>query len=325
MRKGIVILFLSTLGCVSFFKPGGGHDSQPLNIQNLNLFNQRIPSRLSELNWAGDWIFRRERLNLIDQELRSFKPDLFVFQEIMQRRGSPTESDENILRAGSLAGYKFSSASIKEYQDTRENEKLGVGITLPLSFDEKIEKGVWPIGDDGAMSAHAVKFGKQNMVVFSLKMSAAVEKSHLWFRFIRDKARDYIKKNKLCYKRVVLAGFIPVRAESEAFQSFMTSMNLKDVASETCGVSCNTAHPSNELYMSTSKKIQPARYDRILVSNDAIVYSGRVNFRRSQPISAYSKKYGIDRLFSAVRYGWASQVLLPRCSEDELDAFSGLW
>jgi hypothetical protein len=76
------------------------YDERSFSILNLNLFNQRTPSTLSRKNWKGDWLFRRERLELIDEQLRISRPDIVVFQELLTRRGSPSESDINILNFG---------------------------------------------------------------------------------------------------------------------------------------------------------------------------------------------------------------------------------
>src|SRR5690606_23224324 len=93
----VLLLAFSASSCVTgWFGGGSGFDSRPLSIQTLALYNQRTSSRLSKRAWKGDWIFRRDRLELIDGELRNVRPDILAMLEVMERKSNPSESDKGI-------------------------------------------------------------------------------------------------------------------------------------------------------------------------------------------------------------------------------------
>ena len=103
-----------------------GADGQPLN--------QRVPSRLAKKAWKGDWIFRRDRLELVDQGLRNSKPDLLLLQEALARVGSAAESDLAILSAGAIADYDWRQLKVEEYPDTQEVESMAVAAAPPCGW-----------------------------------------------------------------------------------------------------------------------------------------------------------------------------------------------
>jgi hypothetical protein len=112
------------------------YDSHKIKVQVLSLFNQRTASRLSTKSWKGDWLFRRERLSLIDKELGESKPDLIVFQELIKRDSNSFESDMGILSANALKGYKWKLSKKEVYTDTGEEEYLGLAVSSSMQFQK---------------------------------------------------------------------------------------------------------------------------------------------------------------------------------------------
>ncbi|RZA10050.1 MAG: hypothetical protein EOP10_35410 [Proteobacteria bacterium] len=109
-------------------------DERSFSVLNLNLFNQRTPSSMSAKSWKGDWLFRRERLDLVDEQLRISRPDIVAFQEALTRQDSPSESDMNILSAGALEGYEWDASLVQTYRDTQEMQYHAVAVGLPVKL-----------------------------------------------------------------------------------------------------------------------------------------------------------------------------------------------
>lgn len=317
---GLVVTLTMALlvGCVTGWITGGGIDSRVLNVQTLSLFNQRINSKLKDQSWLGDWIFRRERLALIDDDLRDSKPDLLILQEVLSRNGSPSESDENILAAGALQGYEFESLKIQEYEDTREFEELAVAASLPLKitpFRNPNLRRLWNLGIDGFMSVHMVSNEDQDISVFNVKMPSKVEDRGVWYQFMQEQIYQHLKAGGFCPERLIIAGFMPVDVDQIRFKEFLTRLQVKDVAEEACRITsaCNTLSPTNEILLATMGSEEPSRTDRILVNSEAYVFSTARSFIQSTPASSYTKSFGLTRLWAARRFGWGASVRIPRC------------
>ena len=312
--------------CVLFpFKSEASYDSKTINIQSINLFNQRDLSSASKGNWRGDWLFRRLRLSVIDQELRSSKPDILVFQEGMERLGSPSESDEAILSAGALQGYDWQKTEIRTYDDTQESESMGVAVGLPLKLKELLgTRNSWVLGNDGYMTVNVITLESQPIVIFNVQMPPKIGRKYLWYTFIQERVSDFVRTGKFCPKRVIIAGYMPTEQGAQRFQSFKDALRLKDTGDEFCNVAseCYTASPENELYLAVSESILSGQVDKILVHQNALVFSGSRNLSTPHENLDYISRYSLHKLWPGKRYGWTASIRLPRCTDSEISSLS---
>ncbi|MDA9951302.1 hypothetical protein N9D31_01880 [Oligoflexaceae bacterium] len=310
-------LALTQMSCVLFSGSGGAsYDSKTVNVQTFNLFNQRDLSTVGSGNWRGDWFFRRQRLELIDKELRASKPDLLIYQETMDRLGSPSESDEAILSAGSLQGYQWRKTELKRFDDTDEVESMGVAAGLPLKMSEKTDfRKSWVLGNDGFMIVDVVDLEDQPIIVFNVQMPPKIGRKYLWYTFIQERVSDFVASGNYCSKRVVIAGYMPTEQGAQRFQSFKESLQLKDSSEEFCNVAseCYTATPENGLYLAATESVLSGQVDKILVHKTALVYSSSRNMTSSKEFSESQQTYGLKRIWASKRFGWTSSIRLPRC------------
>jgi endonuclease/exonuclease/phosphatase family metal-dependent hydrolase len=200
-----MVLAIWSLGCVDeILSRRLGSDSRFITIQTLSLFNQREPSRLAKVSWKGDWVFRRERLELIDRELRNIKPDLLILQEAMSKMESPSESDRNILLAGALNEYDWHMRVTKEYEDSQEVESMAVAAGLPLRIDRAktlSRRELWDIGDEGFLVATTIDVDGTPLTVFNVQMPYSENNRDLWYLFIKDRILERIKEEGTCPRR----------------------------------------------------------------------------------------------------------------------------
>lgn len=318
-------LFLS--GCIAdIFSRSAGFDTRPITVQTLSFFNQRIASRLVKRSWRGDWVFRRDRLELIDQGLRAGKPDLLLIQEMMERQGSRSESDTRILEAGVLADYEWKKFKTAEYEDTKENQYVAMSIALPLRFTElelKNKKEDWPeyfpLGRDGYVMFATIDYEDQPLTVANVNLPQLTDETN-WFQLIEDRALARMKKYHSCPKRLVVGGYIPGDITARNYKNFVDNLQLIDTASGFCQVEskCFTATPINELFMATVGDESPARVDRIFAHRTAFVAVSARNFEQTEAKTGYAKDFGLSRLWATQRFGWYTSLRLPRCNRDEL-------
>jgi hypothetical protein len=316
----IVILLISGIiyGCVSWFRPTISFDSRSLSIQTLSLFDQRetVPGKVS---WAGDWIMRRERLDLIDQELRNEKPDILIFQSMMSRKGSPSESDRLILQAGSLRGYEATVDTVSQFDDTLEEESMAIFASSPLRIDPSSseKRQLWGIGADGYLSATVLRTEDDPVVVFNVQMPSRIGRKFLWYTFIHQRISEFLQAGGFCRERIIVAGYLPADQGAVRFQTFLQDLELKDTSLGFCTIAntCFTGTPSNELFVVTNPDEPGAQLDRILVNAKSSVLAAGRNITASQPSSAYFKRYGLSRVWAVQRFGWRATVRLPKCSK----------
>jgi hypothetical protein len=315
-------VFLATsiisTSCVSWFQPTISYDTRPITLQSLSVFDQRQVSSESKLNWSGDWILRRERLDLIDQELRNDRPDIIILQDLMSRRGSPSESDELILKAGSLRGFESITDIVKQYDDSQEDEGMSVMVATPLKLTNRVEnqRYVWGIGADGYLTATVVEHETQPVVIFNVEMPSKIGRKFLWYTFIEERISEFMKQGGYCNERLIIAGYLPADQGAVRFQNFLKDLSLRDSGIGFCAVagSCFTGTPTNELFVLTNPDEPGAQFDRILVNAQSMVLSASRNIVASEQASAYSRQYGLARLWAVQRFGWHATVRLPRCS-----------
>lgn len=273
---------------------------------------------MSQENWKGDWLFRRERLEAIDNELRTSKPDLVLMQGVLSKKGSPSESDENILEMGALNGYQWSRSLLNLYEDTQEEVFHAVAAGLPLRISRESDEiaKVWAIGIDGFLSVTLVEMDEQPIYVFNLEMPSGSETVDLWYRFVGERVREVLDKNPDCSDRVVIAGYIPGGPGWKAYQDMLRDLGLKDASLGYCEIAsdCFTATPLNDIYMAAVGGKSPSQVDRILVNSNAVVLAGGRVFAEPIPQSRYAKKYGLNQSWPSQRFGWSTTLRLPHCS-----------
>lgn len=319
--KALLLLTLFA-GCLTqLFSQSAGFDGRPLSIQTVSLFNQRTASRLATKSWKGDWIFRRFRLELVDRELRSIRPDLFLVQESMERQGSTSESDQAILRAGVLQDYEWRRKIVRQYDDTREAESIGAAVALPLKFLSSEAEGdgafeSWQLGASGELVIFSADYEAQPITVAVSNIAVNVPASQ-WLPLVREKILSRLKRFGHCNKRVILAGSLPGDTEAPGFRDFLEQMQLKDSASGYCQVAsnCFTATPVNDIFLATIGDESPQISDRLLFPRSAYVSTSTRSFASPDAENTYGAQFGLKKLWPTQRFGWASAVRLARCDD----------
>ena len=322
--SAIITLFSALfLGCVGFFDLGSGYDKRALTVETLSLFNQRQTSRLAKRSWAGDWIFRRARLELIDSSLRNLKPDILILQEVLAKRGATAESDQAILTAGSLANYAWRLDEVEDYPDTQEEEHMAFALALPHKFAsiDGDTRQTWNMGTGGYLAAATVEYEGQPVDVFNVKLPDKSEGYQIWYNFIQERILERLRIFRHCSQRVILAGLMPGSEDNPKYQELLREARLKDTAAGFCQIPsrCYTATPSNEIFMATEGDQSPSRMDRVLVSDTAYVYTGARAFDEADTVSRFTKEFGLNQLWPTQRFGWMTQVRLGRCSKSDME------
>lgn len=298
-------------------QPGLRFDERSFSVMNINLFDQRVPSSLAKKNWKGDWLFRRERLELVDDQLRVTRPDIVVFQEMLTRRDSPSESDINILSAGALEGYQWDAELIQSYEDTQEMQfnAVAVGLPIKLQTTEALAKSFWPIGTEGYMTYSLMVLDQTPLVVVNLSMPKTAQKADFWYHSVRVELREVLKRLGVCEERLIVSGHMPGGSVWPGYTEFLKEFRLKDTATGFCEAAsdCLTTSTQNDLFMATSQGQAPAHSERVLVHEDALIMSSNTVLQKMREKSVYGPSYGIHRLWASPVFGWQAQLRLPQC------------
>ncbi len=321
LNWGLAALVLLLNSCALFgIRSSERYDERSFSILNLNLFNQRSPSTLGNRNWKGDWLFRRERLELIDEQLRISRPDIVVFQELLTRRGSPSESDINILSYGALEGYEWDAEMVSFYKDTQEMQyqAAAVGLPVKLASSDKLEKKFWPIGIDGFMNYTLLELDQQPILLINLSMPMGAQRVDHWYKFVRAEIKGLLEQLNICKQRLVIAGYMPGGAVWTGFTDFADEFELKDTASGFCEAAsdCLTSSAQNDLFMATSQGQSPSHSERIMVHRDTLVSFSNVVMNKMKDKTVYGTSYGLQRLWASRVYGWLSELRLQHCARN---------
>lgn len=325
LPRFMIFLPLLLVSCVdAIVGTSSDYDSRPLTVQSFSLFDQKTPSKYSRQSWNGDWVVRRDRLELIDLVLRNTKPEIAIIQEAMARRGNTAESDRGILLAGALADFTWTEKVVREFNDTHEQQSLAVVSALSLRVLEDRDptaRDSWQIGTDGFMTATTLDFDGEPIAVFNVQMPSKLGQNHLWYTFIEDQVVARVKRLGICRNRVLIGGYLPSDQDSRRFADFMRRLQLRDSSTGFCQVAskCHTATSINEIFMATIGDETPGQVDRILLHQSAIVYNAGRTFDNSDPNNRNIKNFGISRLWATQRFGWVAQIRLAKCRGAAID------
>ncbi len=315
----LVYIAVKLSGCTSLSVGSGSFDRRPVSIVSFDLFNQRAEPD-SKNSWRGDWLFRRERLLLIDRYLRDRKPDLLLLQGVLSRIGSYTENDLKIVGQGGLEGYDFDSIPIAEYPDTGELESLAVAVGLPLqlvTLPASLTR-MWKFNNGGILAMFLVELGEREIAIFSLRTPEDSSKFAEFIQKVDLTIDGSIKRYGLCPSRVLLYGYFSLPADQTIFRDFLDRYSLQSISEGYCEIvsDCYTASPSNEIFNATSKGGAPAQLDFIYVSRYSRVNKARVILNKPEENSDFYKAYGQEKLWPTERFGWLTQVQFSRCQQD---------
>ena len=316
---GLTFSLVSVLqGCIhQKLMPAETFDSRPLLVQTLSLFDQRQQPTLRETSWKGDWIFRRQRLEMVDAGLRATKPDLLLLQDVLAKIGSPVEDDERILSAGALKDYTWQSTAVGSFSDTNETYHMATAAGIALRFGALPPTRHWVMGRDGYLQASQVIFEGSVVAILNVQMPKDSQATSLWARFIGERARAWVKEVGGCQERLIVGGYMPGSHGGQRYEDLQDQLMLKEAAVGYCQIAskCHTATPVNDIYSATEGGGNPERQDRIFVPKSAYIYSSVRNFDAGKSADRYLQRYGLLKLWPTRRFGWLAGVRLPRCSK----------
>ncbi len=306
------------LSCVlsNFFKTFS-YDSRTLHLSILSLFNQATKSKVEGQNWRGDWVFRRERLALIDKELRQSRPDLILFQEALAKRDSEFDSDHSILKAGALLGYDWQELLSKEHTDQAEIETTALASVVPLVVRpiNRLRQEVLHFGKIGTLSVFSVTLDKQELLLFAVDSLRDPDSLGEWFGFLSSQMEGLIKENRLCNRRIIVLGYMPNDVDNPEYQKWLDSFQLVDTSAGFCDQeeACFTFSMENEIYQATIRDSYQDRSHRILVHKSALVYEAKREFDQAEEGEPRFASLGQKKIWASRYFGWGASVRFARC------------
>lgn len=292
------------------------YDQKILVFRTYNLFNQRIPPNHTNLNWKGDWIFRRERLELIDRELRLSRPDVLLFQQMLTKDENSFESDQNILAEGSLSGYEWSTQPVVNHEDTSETESHGLVYSLPLRLvPQGNEKGSIKIFPGESKVTHNVlAFENEPITIFNIEIKRVTENL---FAEIAQYIFDLVNKKELCLERVLIGGYFGETSPRKIIDAFQKYFPIKNVSTGFCEIEikCYTSTPFNELFLVTTNINSSYQSDYFFTHNKTIIFTSNIVFEKGSSIKDLDNKYGMSKFWGSRTFGLETGVKLKKCRQ----------
>lgn len=293
----------------------GGVAREQVTIQVAPLFlqeNQKDPS----INWQGDWIFRRKRLDLLDQQLATSKPDVIVFQDLIYRAYSPSESEQNLLSAGSLANYSWHVAKTGYLESSEETIASGVAAALPSRIDfakTMSSKEVWEI--EGGAKVVYTQVKTENGSIALLSVNAFGASGKLSYASLQEVFSEISMLSAVCPERIVLTGDLPQDRVYGLDEEFMRSNALKDAAVGFCDEVdlCYTESRQNPVARLLGGLVNSDRNIRVLLHSDVKVISSGRNLDKKSTVDTEVKFYGLDAYTVSDKYGWLVVASFPIC------------
>lgn len=291
-------------------------DGRPLTILTIDLFNQR-PSRFSKgPSLQGDWLFRRKRLQLIDAGLIEVRPDIIAFQELMEREGSPAESDRKILSVGALDGYHWLFDETASFEDTAEIEALALAFNASIvEREESFSSELVVLGEGGKAQLATVKMGSDKVLLVNVMLPDVLDDDlDNYYLVLFNAITKKLREDGICDRRLVIGGFLPAKSVWPNYQRFLVELSLKDTAQGFCTEAerCFTESRDNQLQLSLKPSAFDRHVDRLFVHESAAVADSRVVLNQ-MAVDARAEQFGLEEFWPTPRFGWQSKISLPRC------------
>ena len=315
--SGILLLCLP-ISCVTTTSADRRSADRPVVVGTLDLFAQNeIP--LGGKSWAGDWEFRRDRLELVDKSLREIRPDIMIFQNALKRVGSLSEQDDMILKAGSLLRYEWQDLVIDSDDQTGEEVSLSVAVLRPGKIAiASTDKGrsYWSMGADGHIAVFEVLNFGEPILLLNIVMPSRVDQLKFWLAFVRDRIFEIIRSGRGCSSRIIVAGAIPESSGARGFSEAGDAFTFKDTGSGLCqnAARCVTATSQNQIFALTRPNVPETQWDRIYVPSTTLVSEGGVSFNVKKDTNRYESLYKLSSVWASQRFGWTSKIRLAECS-----------
>lgn len=317
MKKSLLCILISLLGACSLlgWQKYQRYDDRSISILTVNLFDQRLSPDSLPRSWRGDWLFRRERLELIDQSLRMSRPDLLLFQDMLAKKGSLSDSDRSILAQGALQGSEWHSTVARFYDDTQEASHQSIAVNLPIRIDRSFRGNSVPLGRSGFVNFVLLELDGEPILTANVQMPIDSVQVDSWYKVLLDLITLQLEEISSCSERLVIGGYLPGHTSWPAYQEFMTKLELKDSSVGFCELAseCLTADTSNEMYMLTSDDDAGGRVDRIFVHRSSIVLSSQRSMLDTIEGTRYAKMYQLTKLWPTRRFAWMTTLRLAKC------------
>jgi hypothetical protein len=267
-----------------------------------------------------DWIFRRERIGLLDTSLRNNKADILFIQQGQQVPGSPVDADDAILRAGALSGYDIEKRPYNDQDPDDDQDIFVTAVTAPFRITSAsyatshIELGV-----DAMISVADVE-GLPIILINADSSYAKPDVRKDFYKILADALTKVLELKKTCANRIIIAGTLPEITDGYSMEQFLSQFNLVEVVSDQCKEkdACVTYTHENVLYKALIGKPRVhERIDRILVHQDTDIDQSTIAFNQVFPASEYAAKEGLPNLSISTHYGWSGEFKFARCKISE--------
>lgn len=281
--------------------------------QNVNLDGQAY-------NWAGDWIFRRERLELLDKQIIAVKPDVVLFQDLVFRDYSPSESEFYILSASSLSDYSWHISKTNFLRLTEETISTAVAAALPLKVDllkSYGTKNFKNLNDNGGyLVASILKSPDGRIGVVSLDLRGNSNSGEVSYDGVVEALAELVNSTGICKERFIIAGVIPEDRIYNRDLDLISRLEMRDVAYGFCDEisSCYTDTKDNRLFQITNSSSINGRSRRILVHQKAEVIASGRNLMEKLKWKKINDVYNLKSTPFSDRYGWLTTLNLPTCN-----------
>lgn len=319
----IIVSLLFCQSCAhSAFKTKSRFDSRKTSLQSILLYSETLSHESTKNDYSQDqegWVLRRERLKIIDSELRENQPDIVAFQGLVSREFSPYDSDLYILSSGSLQGYKWQRFSTGDNDERNEIDSTAIAVGLPKNFThlEMRKRKIWNFGDKGFLAAFVILVEGIPTPIYIINLNQSELDKKFFLKTTSALIEKYIKKYQLCAKRMIVFANISVDEDIKAYEDVLNHLQLKDSSQGLCSVSlnCATSDPENNFNFMLFGDHKPERNNRILLHKETIVYSSKRNLdkKRESNVLKLLNKDGEGSIYPSPYYGWLTTMRLPIC------------
>jgi hypothetical protein len=265
------------------------YDRRSLSIQFFSLPNEK----------GGNWLRRREQLELADQQWQTNRPDLLILQGVLERQFSYTESDEKILSSGALRGFGWQKGLIQGYPDTEEEESLNIVVSLPVRLQEQVEIKIFQ--EDGFAGSFLLSYEDKPITVVSFR--EPLNHKDWYEKELVPFIERALLEQKNCTGRLILAGRI--LDETKGYGSILERFSLKDSSTGFCEnpISCIT---HNDQIPNKSRSL------KIALSRETRVSMAQRNLDTSKPIKL-TPGGPLEEIWPGLEFGWLTTVRLHGC------------
>ena len=260
-----------------------------------------------------NWFLRRNRLNIINNELESEQADIIILQDLITQGSGGLDSDINYLNENALSSY--TNDLIKTYWDKEEDESYYFLSALKKNPAHQIKKGeILFISENFIISMNKIEMFKKDFFLYNVKIpDSKSEITENYNTLIKTIENSLIENRSIPTPYIIITGLLPGSKDERHFQLLLDKFNLVDTLTSDTDKIFTEDH-QNEIYYESFSHKNKSRNVKILVDKNIIIQESSLALNKGlYPDKYLARILKHEKVWAGKHFAWKVTFNITHC------------